>query len=353
MAKEIRLWKIQQDDSLVAVNQSTLNLEERLENWLEQDITLISDNLMVIGRQIETGFGGKIDLLCLDDKGDIVIVELKRDKSPREITAQVLDYASWVKDLSNDRITNIAERYLEGGEGSLEEAFQGKFGMELPDVLNESHSMLIIASQIDPATERIIKYLSDSYGVDINAITFQYFKDPAGGQEHIARTFLIQPSQVEYKSQQARGTSKRRANLSLEDLQEIADQNGVGEMYKKFIDTLALYFNKSTTQSSVAFYGNFNGNRRTIFSLIPPESNQEEGLKFQLYLLRFNRYFNTSDEKVLAILPEHHKHWKYYPGADEDLSGYAGYFRDEREVTRFLEGLNSFRDTSLHLESRG
>ena len=51
-------------------------------------------------------------LLCLDEVGDVVVVELKRDKTPREITAQALDYGSWVKDLSHERIATIAGDYF-------------------------------------------------------------------------------------------------------------------------------------------------------------------------------------------------------------------------------------------------
>ncbi len=54
-----------------------------------------------------------IDLLCLDHAGDIVVVELKRNKTTREITAQILHYGAWVKGLSNERITSIAETYLD------------------------------------------------------------------------------------------------------------------------------------------------------------------------------------------------------------------------------------------------
>ena len=73
---------------------------------------------MIIERQVKTDFGGIIDLLCLDSRGDLAIVELKRDKTPREIMAQMLDYASWVNDLSHERIAEIANAYL-GEKDSL------------------------------------------------------------------------------------------------------------------------------------------------------------------------------------------------------------------------------------------
>jgi hypothetical protein len=133
-----------------------------------------------------------------------VIIELKKDKTPRDITAQVLDYATWIKDLSNNNITEIANAYLKN-KGPLENAFKERFGEELPEILNEYHKMLVVASGIDSSTERIIDYLSDSYGVAINAISFQYFEDE---KEYLARAFLLEPSEVDRKAKTKR-SSKR------------------------------------------------------------------------------------------------------------------------------------------------
>jgi hypothetical protein len=229
MQQEIRIWEIQAGDKLQEIQRTGLDLEARIQNWLEQDISLISSDLLVIGREVTTEFGGAIDLLCLDRNGDIVIVELKRDKTPRDITAQVLDYASWVQDLSHERITEIADQYL-GQRRPLADAFQNALEIELPETLNANHRMLIVASVIDPSTERIVNYLSANYGVDINAACFQYFQNK-GGKEFLARVFLIEPSQVEYSSR-TRGGSKRPPNLTFDELQEIADKNGVGELYE-------------------------------------------------------------------------------------------------------------------------
>ena len=101
MPEEIRLWRVFEQDQLREINQSSLNFESRLQDWLEKDISILDKNLLVIGREVETDYKGFIDLLCIDALGDLVIVELKRDKTPREITAQALDYGSGVVDLSH------------------------------------------------------------------------------------------------------------------------------------------------------------------------------------------------------------------------------------------------------------
>ena len=42
--------------------------------------------------------------------GDLIIVELKRDKTPRDVVAQFLDYASWVGDLGFEEINKICQK---------------------------------------------------------------------------------------------------------------------------------------------------------------------------------------------------------------------------------------------------
>jgi len=42
--------------------------------------------------------GGRIDLLAIAPDGALVIIEIKRGRTPREVVAQALDYAGCVLD---------------------------------------------------------------------------------------------------------------------------------------------------------------------------------------------------------------------------------------------------------------
>lgn len=195
MTIDMSLWKVA-DEQLINVEKARLDSEDRLESWLEKDVSLLDMNLMIIGRQVYTRFGGYIDLLAINPDGDIVILELKRSRTPRDIVAQVLDYATWVKQLSAKEIDDIASKYL--GE-SLSASFQKHFNSSIPESINTQHSMIIIASKLDDATERIINYLANDYGININAIFFNFFKD--NDAEFLGRSWLMNPQDVEQRSE--------------------------------------------------------------------------------------------------------------------------------------------------------
>lgn len=50
--------------------------------------------MIIIGRQTQTPLG-TLDLLAIDGDGRLVVVEDKRNRTPREVLAQTIDYATW------------------------------------------------------------------------------------------------------------------------------------------------------------------------------------------------------------------------------------------------------------------
>lgn len=204
MALEVKLWKVE-DEGLAAVESERLDLEDRLEDWLCDDIGLLSGDLLVIGRQIHR-YGGVLDLLAVDHQGNLVVIELKRDRTPRDVVAQTLDYASWVKGLDSEDVEQLAVEHL---DKPFAEAFESAFGYEPPEVVNATQRMYIVASSLDASTQRIIEYLADAQ-VDINAATFSYFN--VGGGEFVARSMLLDDEDV------SRGRGRRSQRLATKRL---------------------------------------------------------------------------------------------------------------------------------------
>ncbi|HEV2245045.1 MAG TPA: DUF91 domain-containing protein [Terriglobia bacterium] len=330
MAKEVRLWQVN-DDSLIEISPAKLDKEDRIEKWVLRDISVLASDLLVIGEQVETAYGKFIDLLCMDSSGGLAIVELKRDKTPREVTAQALDYASWVKMLSADEIEAIASAYLKGE--TLDTAFQKKFNAELPDVLNEHHSMLVVSSEINDSTERIIRYLSEA-GISINAVSFGFFQSK-DGREFLSRTFTVAPEEAEKTS--AKG---KRIVPSPAEMERRAEDAGVGEIYRQCVGTLAPCFeNHGTNKTALWFSGatEDGSSRKIILSLIPGKSSSQKGLRYQVYGKRLAEYADTTTDVILKHLPSNPEDYAYYPTAPDDLRGWAGYVRSHEEIQRIAD----------------
>lgn len=198
MPIEVGIWRL--GAKPIKVNMSAIDSERMLEDALVKDLSILSPQLMLIGRQIPTSYGKFIDMLAMDASGNLSIVELKKSRTPREVVAQLLDYASWVQSLSYE---DVAAIYSDKNHGKkLEEGFDDAFGMSLPEQINQNHELIVVASELDSSTERIINYLSDNYSVPINAVFFRFFRDD--GRDYLARTWLIDPEEVERKVSQSK-----------------------------------------------------------------------------------------------------------------------------------------------------
>ena len=93
MPVEMAIWKMT-DAGPKALTFSRLDLEKHLEDMIFEDPHLVGVDLLAIGRQVPTDFGGFIDLLGLDVDGRLHVLEIKRDRTPRDVVAQTMDYGS-------------------------------------------------------------------------------------------------------------------------------------------------------------------------------------------------------------------------------------------------------------------
>ncbi|WP_292975549.1 endonuclease NucS domain-containing protein [Mycobacterium sp.] len=191
MAMEMELWRVD-DGKPIRLVSTGMPLESQLETLIETDSSLLGQDLLIIGRQVATSYQKFIDLLAVDAEGTVHILELKKDKTPREVVAQLLDYGSWVQGLSNDDIRHIYEEKNPGS--AFDAAFADRFGAAPPDEINNVHTLTVVASSLDASTERIVSYLHDIHGLPINVVFFRYYED--GHQKYLARTYL-RPESVE------------------------------------------------------------------------------------------------------------------------------------------------------------
>lgn len=194
MSIRMDLWRVE-GDSLRSVSPVSLEVEQRLEEWLSRDLRLTGLELLLVGRQVVLPHGGRIDLLALDQNANTVVLELKRGKTPREVVAQVLDYGSYVQEFSYQDLDQLCHALT---KQTLADAFLSRFGFPIPELVNDQHQLVIVAAELDESSERIIQYLG-ARGIAINGVFFNLFR--VEGQELVGRAWLRDPVEVEEQAE--------------------------------------------------------------------------------------------------------------------------------------------------------
>lgn len=149
----------------------------------------------------------------------------------------------------------------------------------------------------------------------------------------------------------SRGSSKRKPNLTQEELREIAEQNGVIDEYDAVLSILRPRFEgMRTTRSGVNLLGTFEGSRGTVVNLIPGESSEAGGIHVQVYARRFAEHAGVPIEMITSALPDGMSPWTLDPNGDDYWRGVAGFLRPEdarRLVEQVFVGAVGYMQTAL------
>lgn len=126
----IQLFLVNRDkNEAYSINKKTfqeLNFKERqhLQEWICKNTNILGERLLIIQKEF-SGFDDtkeRLDLLGVDEKGNLVIIENKLDDSGRDVVWQSLKYASYCSSLTKNDIRTIYQEYLdEQSEGAVAE----------------------------------------------------------------------------------------------------------------------------------------------------------------------------------------------------------------------------------------
>jgi len=205
MATEIKVWQIengQLEPLETNMAQAGRTEIEHLEQWIKSNPSVLGQDLLIIGEQVQTK-SGPLDFLGIDRSGNAVIIELKRERIPREALAQAIDYTSDVASWDFDKLSEECERYRAQPLDTYMADSNIFEGVNLEDILvNQAQRILLVGTRIEEPLQRMIEWLSDNYGVAVNALVFKYIRSRSG-DELIARTMII-PEEVEQERRQQR-----------------------------------------------------------------------------------------------------------------------------------------------------
>ncbi len=196
MATEIKSWQII-NGKLTHVSSSLIENgrkeKDDLEQWIKSNPEILGNEIAIIGQQVYTK-SGPLDFLGIDRSGNLVIIELKRDRLAREVLAQAIDYASDVATYEPSYLNEICEKFTNQKLGDyLTEKFPETNFEEV--AVNQTQRLLLVGFTIEEPLHRMIEWLSEKYSLAINAIILHYVKTKSG-DELLSRTVII-PESVE------------------------------------------------------------------------------------------------------------------------------------------------------------
>ncbi len=198
--------------------------ESDLEKWLETNSNHIIDDskLLIIGRQVRTNLGSIIDLLGVDRRGQIVVVELKRGRTPREVLAQALEYASFAATMNDDQLENIFRYYMEDESANLAQNHRECFELSNDDVVtyNKDQRIVIVGQNITPEIRQTCEYLGKK-GIQVACVEFAFFETEDGSRLLSSDTVVankpIIPVQIQSAPRSKGNTTEREFMESLTD----------------------------------------------------------------------------------------------------------------------------------------
>ena len=182
----MRLFKIDSEDKFVEFKEQAFRNEHNesvLESWLENNPNSIIEDgrLLFIGRQVSTNLGKSIDLLALDRSGNTVILELKRDKTPRDTIAQALEYAAYIANLEYERLEELLRKDSENESLSLSDKHRDYFqlGSDEGVSFNKEQRIVIVGYDVTPEIRQTAVFLRNK-GIRVTCIEFEYFQTDSG-----------------------------------------------------------------------------------------------------------------------------------------------------------------------------
>jgi len=182
----MRLFGIHPDGKFGEYVQTAFQVEHEeavLEDWLESNPDGIVEDgkILIIGRQVATNFGGFIDLVGIDRQGNAVVIELKRNRTPRDTIAQALEYASFVARLDTTQIEGLLRSYLSDESLNLAEHHRAYFelGPDEAVAFNKDQRVVIVGQRVTPEIKQTASFLRFK-GIRVTCVEFTFFQANGG-----------------------------------------------------------------------------------------------------------------------------------------------------------------------------
>lgn len=308
--------------------------EDILENWLESNPDGIVEDgkLLVIGRQVSTNLGSVIDLLALDRQGDVVVVELKRDRTPRDTLAQALEYVSFGEQLDTEQLEAILQSYLNDDSLSLAVHHREYFELAADEAVafNKDQRIVIVGQKVTNEIRQTASFLR-SKGIRVTCVEFSFFLS-SGGTRLLSQDIVVgrEPTKP------ARVASGSLPVVSQNDFIRSLDENGK-PVFERLLEvakqrSMPIHWGTKGFSLNVAL----DGNHVAVCFGYPPDSVYKQSIYTALMGRGgMTRKTSVSEDVVKSLWAEAESTGLFRP-AGRELKCLIDHKLSEQELTALL-----------------
>jgi hypothetical protein len=162
-------------------NFSEMGVWERthMEEWIAEHPEILGEKLFTITTEYD-GFdktNKRLDILAVDKKGKLVVIELKRDTAETFIDLQAIHYAAYCSTLTLEDVTEIAAEYHTTSKEEIELKINDFISSENKDFsdFDNQPRIILVANDFKEDTLAAVLWLRDS-GIDITCVKLDAHK---------------------------------------------------------------------------------------------------------------------------------------------------------------------------------
>ncbi len=165
-------------------------LEKDLEELLRTNIDILveDETMLIVGQQVSNSENGRVDLIALDENGDLVLIEIKRDSDDQKNRKETFEFqairyaASLATIKSPEDLVDLAfAKYINKNQKDfkLNDLTPRELGLRIINdfidqnkikIFNNKQRIILVASSFERQTESAVSWLI-SNSVDISCYT--------------------------------------------------------------------------------------------------------------------------------------------------------------------------------------
>jgi len=198
-----KMYKVDiQNKKLIQMTPTTFHnekLKERydIQEWIEKNPEIIDDKLLIIGKEVILPTDIRLDLLALDKHSNLVIMELKRDDSGKDVAWQAIKYASYCSNFSPTDIFRQYAEYLGSDEDEAERKIEEFIDAENFEDLNSNQRIILVSKDFHSDVVSSVLWLRD-FGIDVSCVKLTPYIDENGTLFVIPNKIIPLPEAEDY-----------------------------------------------------------------------------------------------------------------------------------------------------------